>query len=297
MVQEGETAGGPVFPYDFPDPDVIDVSGTYFAYGTNAASGNVQILQSSNLTQWSLVGDALPSVAKWALPGYTWAPGVARLGSTVLLYYTVATSSSECISVASASQPQGPFHDVSSGPLVCQPSLGGSIDPSPFFDRSGRLYLSWKSNGGSFGHLATIWAQPLAPSGTAMANGSAPVALLQPSQAWEGMVVEGPSMWNDQGTYFLFYSANNWKTASYAEGVAACAGPLGPCSKPLSRPILTSQAPFSGPGGGTVFTNSQGQPLIAFHGWLPSAVGPPNPRLLFVRPLGVRGGIPFVGGP
>ena len=220
-----------------------------------------------------------------------------QVGGTFLLYYTVATPFSQCISVASATQPQGPFNDVSTGPLVCQPNLGGSIDPSPYNDRAGRLYLTWKSNGGSDGHLATIWAQPLAASGTAMAAGSTPVALLQPSQAWENMVVEGPSMWDDQGTYFLFYSANNWKTASYAEGVAACSGPLGPCAKPLGSPVLSSQAAFSGPGGGTVFTNSQGQPEIAFHAWLPSAVGPPNPRLLFIRPLGVHGGLPFVGGP
>jgi hypothetical protein len=294
-IEEDENPGGPVYPYDFPDPDVIEVGGTYYAYGTNTASGNVQIITSTDLAHWTLVGNALPQLASWATPGYTWAPSVIEDNGTFLLYYTVATPFTQCISVAAASQPQGPFNDVSSGPITCQPSQGGSIDPFPYTDRAGRLYLTWKTNGDG-GRPATIWAQPLDPPGTAMASGSAPVSLLTPTQGWEGGVVEGPSIWDDQGTYFLFYSGNNWETASYAEGVAACSGPLGPCSKPFGGPILGSEADFSGPGGATVFTNAIGQPMIAFHGWLPNALGPPNPRLLFIRAIGTRDGLPFVGG-
>lgn len=294
-IEEDENPGGPVYPYDFPDPDVIEVGDTYYAYGTNAASGNVQIITSTDLAHWTLVGDALPQLASWATPGYTWAPSVIDDNGTFLLYYTVATYLTQCISVATATQPQGPFNDVSSGPITCQANQGGSIDPFPYADRSGHLYLTWKTNGGG-GRPATIWAQSLAPAGTAMASGSTPVALLTPTQGWEGGVVEGPSIWDDQGTYFLFYSGNDWETASYAEGVAACSGPLGPCGKPFAGPILGSEADFSGPGGATLFTNANGAPMLAFHGWLPNAVGPPNPRLLFIRAIGIRNGLPFVGG-
>ncbi len=293
---DGATAGGPAYPYDFPDPDVIDVGGTYFAYGTNSASGNIQILQSTNLTQWTTLGDALPRLASWAEFGDTWAPGVIQLGALFYLYYTVNARGTECISVATSTRPQGPFADHSAGPIVCQPSLGGSIDPSPYLDSAGHLWLTWKSNGAGR-QPATIWAQPVAPGATAMASGSVPVALLRPTQAWEGSVVEGPSMWNDDGSYFLFYSGNDWETASYAEGVARCAGPAGPCSKPLAGPILGTEAQFAGPGGGSIFTTAQGQPFIAFHGWQPGAVGPPNPRLLFIRPIVFQDGVPVVGAP
>lgn len=290
------TAGGPVYPYDFPDPDVIDAGGTYYAYGTNSASGNIQILQSTDLTQWTLLGDALPRLPAWAKFGDTWAPGVIQIGALFYLYYTVNARNTECISVATSLSPQGPFTDHSAGPIVCQASLGGSIDPSPYLDDAGHLYLTWKSNGNSR-QPATIWAQPVAAGGTAMASGSVPVALLRPTQAWEGSVVEGPDMWNDHGQYFLFYSGNNWETASYAEGVARCAGPAGPCSKPLPGPILGTEGQFAGPGGATVFTTPQGQPFIDFHGWQPDAVGPPNPRLLFIRPIVFDNGYPVVGAP
>ncbi len=290
------SAGGPVYPYDVPDPDVIDVGGTYYAYGTNSASGNIQILQSSDLTQWTLLGDALPHLPSWARFGATWAPGVIQIGALFYLYYAVSAEGTECISVATSPSPAGPFDDRSGGPLICQTSLGGSIDPSPYLDGAGHLYLTWTSNGAN-GQPATIWAQPVAAGGTAMASGSAPVALLRPTQAWEGSVVEGPFMWNDGGNYFLFYSANSWRTSSYAEGVATCQGPAGPCATPLPGPILGTEAQFAGPGGATVFTTPGGQPFIDFHGWQPAAVGPPNARLLFIRPIVFQGGYPVVGAP
>jgi hypothetical protein len=290
---EPSGAGGPVYPFDFPDPDVIDVAGTFYAYGTNAAGGNVQIIDSTDLAHWSVVGDALPQLPAWARPGATWAPGVIQLGSGFVMFYATERGTTECISVATAAQPQGPFIDRSTQPLICQTSLGGSIDPAPYLSRSGSLYLTWKSNGGS-GQPATIWAQPLSPTGTALATGSYPIAILRPTQAWEGNVVEGPFMWSWNGTYYLFYSGNNWDSASYAEGVAVCSGPLGPCSKPLGGPIYASQPSISGPGGASVFVDSHGTPWIAFHGWMPAAVGYPNARLLFVRELTFSNGIPVV---
>jgi hypothetical protein len=293
---ESPGPGGPVYPFDFPDPDVIDVGGTYFAYGTNAAGGNVQIIDSTDLVHWSLVGDALPELPGWANTGATWAPGVFELHGAFIMFYATEAGPNECISVATAASPEGPFIDQSVGPLICQRGLGGSIDPAPFVSTGGAPYLLWKSNGGS-GQPATIWAEALSSSGSSLAPGSAPVAILRPSQAWEDGVVEGPSMWTWDGGYYLFYSGNLWDSPDYAEGVAFCSGPLGPCTKPLAGPILASQSAFSGPGGASVFTDGAGGPWIAFHAWLPGAVGYPNARLLFLRPLSLVNSIPVVGPP
>ena len=125
-----------------------------------------------------------------------------------------------------------------------------------------------------------------------MARRSSPTALLQPSQAWEASVVEGPFMWSTGGSYYLFYSGNNWNSASYAIGVAVCQGPLGPCTKPLGGPLFASQPNMAGPGGASVFEDTAGNAWVAFHAWLPGAVGYPNARLLFVRPLASLGGLP-----
>jgi hypothetical protein len=286
---QGGAAGGPVYPFDFPDPDVINVGGTYYGYATNSAGGNIQIIRSTDLSTWTTVGDALPSLPPWATTGMTWAPGVIDLGGRFLLFYATG----QCISVATATGPTGPFLDSSTGPLVCQ--AGGSIDPSPYTDGSGALYLTWKQNGAA-GQPATIWAQALAPSGMSFAPGTAPSVMVAPSQPWEGSVVEGPFMWFAGGTYYLFYSGNDWASSRYAVGVSVCHGPVGPCAKPQSSPILASDSGLVGPGGESIFSDAQGQPWIAFHAWRPGPTAYPNARLLHLRRLSIVGGLPHVQG-
>jgi len=281
-----------VYPFDFPDPDVLFVGGTYYAYGTNSAGGNIQIISSTDLVNWHLVGDALPREPSWAVPGATWAPAVIDLGGNFLMYYTTTTLfGSQCISVASSGGPQGPFLDESSGPLVCQTSDGGSIDPSPYQDGAGNLYLTWKSIGGSL--PATIWSQPLSSNGDAMSG--SPAVLLQPTESWEGGIVEAPTMVLVDGQYYLFFSGSNWDSSQYAIGVARCQGPTGPCSEALGQPLLTSEAGFSGPGGPAIFTDSGGSLWMAFAAWLPGSVGYPNARLLFLRRLTFASGVPQIG--
>jgi Glycosyl hydrolases family 43 len=294
LTADGGSADGQVYPFDFPDPFVLRVGNVYFAYATNSAGGNIQIIESSDLRHWSALGNALPNLPKWAQSGETWAPSVQQVGSTYVLYYsaTMRGSGELCISAAVATQPQGPFVDTSAGPLTCQPSLGGSIDPSPFTDVNGASYLEWKTNGAA-GHPAQIWSQRLDATGTAL-SGPGPNLLLSADQSWEGGVVEAPDLVVNAGRYFLFYSGNDWDTVDYAVGVASCRGPLGPCAEPWTKPILASDAHELGTGGETVFTDSSGSPWIAFHAWLPNEVGYPHSRELYLRRLRLTGPEPVV---
>src|ERR1019366_6365396 len=76
LTLDGGTSDGLVYPFDFPDPDILLVGGTYYAYATNSVAGNIQIIESTDLTHWTALGDALPSLPSWATPDETWAPGV-----------------------------------------------------------------------------------------------------------------------------------------------------------------------------------------------------------------------------
>ena len=293
----GGASTGLVYPFDFPDPDVILAGSTYFAYATNSVAGNIQIIESGDLVHWTAVGNALPHLPAWAAAGYTWAPGVARIGGQYDLYYAVdpVHGTNECISVATASQPKGPFHDTSSGPLECQNSLGGSIDPSPFLDADGTPYLVWKSGGAG---SSRIWSQPLTPSGTQLAPGTSPSQLLVPDQAWEDGTVEAPDLVEPaRGRYDLFFSGNDWDSADYAVGAATCRGPLGPCADATPEPILASGNGVAGPGGESVFADASGAFHIAFHAWIPGAVGFPNSRDLYVLPIDLSGAVPTVRDP
>jgi hypothetical protein len=293
---DGGATAGLVYPFNFPDPDVVLFGQTYYAYATNSVAGNIQIISSTDLNHWVSVGNALPSLPGWAQPGDTWAPSVTSVNGTYLMYYTAdfAPTGTQCISVATASRPQGPFIDNSILPLVCQQSLGGSIDPSAFTDANGVPYLVWKSGGpGS----SKIWAQPLTAAQTGFAAGTKPTQLLDPDQPWEGGTVEAPDLVLANGRYFLFFSGNDWETASYAVGVARCAGPLGPCTDASPNPILSSGADTAGPGGESVFAEASGKFWIAFHAWVPGAVGFPNSRDLYLRPLNLSGLLPLVTTP
>ena len=127
----GGSSTGLVYPFDFPDPSVILVGQTYFAYATNSVAGNIQIIDSNDLVHWSAVGNALPSLPAWATADYTWAPAVAMIGGTFVLYYAVnvAGTADECISVATATQPEGPFLRQVNGAVGVSEVAGGFHRP------------------------------------------------------------------------------------------------------------------------------------------------------------------------
>jgi hypothetical protein len=293
---DGQSSSGLVYPFDFPDPDVILAGNTYYAYATNSVAGNIQIIDSTDLVHWTFVGDALPNLPSWATPDATWAPGVAQIGGNYLLYYAATVAGpgggEECISVASAGQPQGPFVDSSTAPLECQPSLGNAIDPSPFIDTNGNIYLEWKT--GSNGTNAQIWSEQLTPAGNAFAPNTTPTLLLSADQPWEAGNVEAPDLVTSGGRYFLFYAGNSFDGSNYAEGVAQCTGPLGPCHDMSAQPILSSGGGVEGPGSADVFADASGQYRIAFDGYVPGAVGYPSSRDLYVRRIDLSGAVPTV---
>jgi hypothetical protein len=280
-------ATGAQFPYDFPDPFVLRVGTTYYAYATNSGGGDIQVIRSTDLAQCDLVGNALPRYPACARGGATWAPSVLARDGYFVLYYTVrqAATNAQCISRAWAASPAGPYVDDSSGPLVCD--AGGSIDASPFVDTNGQVYLLTKAVGDG-----GIWSRALDSSGLRVTGW--PARLLGADKSWERGIVEAPSMFRAGGTYFLLYSPNSWESADYAIAYAACAGPTGPCLEPDDGRILRSDGARTGPGGAEVFTDASGSLHVAFHAYAGPDVGYPNSRYFHVAGLHIEGGRPVV---
>lgn len=271
----GAASAVPAYPGDFPDPFVLVVGTTYWAYSTGSAGRNLQVMSSADLKTWTAAADPLPALPAWAQPGFTWAPGVLSSGGTFLMYYTVrdAASGRQCISVASSTGPAGPFADTSSAPLVCQLTNSGSIDPTPFVAATGS-YLLWKSDDNARGQPTHLWAQELSPDGRALVGTRA--LLLTQDRAWQSPVVEGPSMIASGGLYYLFYGAGDWNSASAAIGYARCSTPLGPCTnKSTTGPWMSSHGAAVGPSGPAVFVDVAGSTRIAYHAWT-GAVGYQN---------------------
>ncbi len=277
LTAEGSSA---VYPFDFSDPSLLRVGDTYYAYSTNNAAGEVQVMASADLHQWTLLGDALPSLPPWAASGNTWAPSVIAIDGTYVAYYTVrdAASGNQCVSVAAAHGPAGPFVDTTPWPLVCQHDLAGSIDPRPFVDASGQPWLVWSSPGGKL--PAIVWSQPLSPDGRGLTG--VPTMLAKADRPWETGVVEAPALVNTDGGLVLFYSGNHWSTPDYAVGDARCATPVGPCIKDTANPVFASHDAFAGPGSPDFVATPSGDLWMAFAAYRAGSVGYPSSRLLHV---------------
>ena len=72
---------GPVFPNNFPDPSIIEVSAGWVAFATNNGRQHVPYAYSDDFNSWTLADgwDALPEVGAWSNGKNVWAPDVFEL--------------------------------------------------------------------------------------------------------------------------------------------------------------------------------------------------------------------------
>ena len=303
----------PIYNGDFADPYALRTPDALYLYATNTTSTNfasaahipVIELPESSAFQGHYLGDALPVLPTWTVPGYQWAPSVwARPDGTYVMYYATpatdpincftkalagrcvhavtAPTSAMCISRATSASPAGPFVDNSASAFVCPVSMGGAIDPSVFIRADGTPWLLWKSDGDCCNLPTSIFAQQLAADGLSVVG--PPHRLIGASQSWEGNLVEAPSMIRSGSDYWLFYSANLWGTPDYGIGVARCASVTGPCTKPLDHAWLSSsQGGRTDPGpGGEEFFTADGLIWMVHHALAPGQTGNGAQRRLYV---------------
>ena len=259
---------------DAPDPFLVEDGDRWVLYSTQVGLLNVPVATTPDLVTWSAPTDALPVLPAWVEWGRTWAPGVLRRPGNFVLYFAARSRATggQCIGAATSTSATGPFTSTSLEPLVCQPELGGSIDPHPFVDTDGTAYLLWKADGNAIGRPSTLFSQRLRSDGLALEGQATP--LLHNDAAWEAPLVENPALVRVGGRYVLLYSGGWWESAGYATGYATCDSPLGPCAKvTTAHPLHTSGGGVAGPGGASVITGPAGDLWLAHHGWTHGAVG------------------------
>lgn len=262
----------PVHAYNFPDPQILNSDDGYLAIATNGNGMNVQVLTSQDMTTWEQGTDALPQVAPWSSSGKVWAPEIIKwTDGSYRLYYTTKAPDPQwqCISVATGKNPQGPFVDTSTKPLVCETTEGGSIDQSPFIDSSGKTWLYWKNDGNAVQADTWIKVQQLGEDGMTLVG--SPKKLFQQDLGWEGHLVEAPAVVEVDGIFHMFYSANDYGSADYAVGHATATSPTGPFTKDPA-PVLQTNEVAAGPGHSQLL-QVDGQWWMVYHAWQPDAVG------------------------
>lgn len=292
----------PVLDRNFPDPTVISANGKYYAYATNSGSMHIQVASSTDLQNWTIVGDALPQKPSWGSKDF-WAPHVLydqQLKKYVLFYSaeSVDTTLGKCLGVAYSESPEGPFVDKGS-PLVCGETFV-NIDPFAFIDpATGKKLLYWGSG------FKPIRVQEMRDDWSSFKPGSSPKDLVFPGREKKyDRLIEGAWIDHYKGKYYMYYSGDNCcgPNASYAVLVARAdkaEGPytsLGEQNGTGSSVILEMDEHWLAPGHNSIFTGKKGKRYIAYHAipLIPGEKPKGHGRVFLIDPIEYKNGWPVV---
>ncbi|KAJ5665485.1 Glycoside hydrolase family 43 [Penicillium maclennaniae] len=276
--------------HDFPDPGLLEYNGTWYAFGTNPhkndpMSIHIPVATSANFVNWTLHDgwDAMPTIGNWERKINHWAPDVIRRDDgKFVMYYAGETKdfgTHHCIgaAVSKGEDPLGPYVPLNES-IACPHKYGGAIDPSPFRDLDGTLYVVYKGDGNSVGsggycgntrtprHSVPIMLQELKSDGITRVG--EPTIILDIDRT-DGPLVEAPDIIRtDNGVYYLFFSSHCFTSLGYNVKYAHATSLKGPYTR-APRPLLqTGDFHLEAPGGATISTDGK---RMVFHanceGW------------------------------
>jgi len=222
------------------DPAIFQDGDTYWVYSTDVAVGiplvaGIQIRSSKDLIHWKWEGRAfagVPTAAKaWTDASSLWAPDIVKIGKKYYLYYaaSILYSKKSAIGLATADRPQGPFTDQGLIIRSDESSDPNAIDPNPFRDASGGLWMSY----GSF--AAGLYVVKLDPA-TGKPVGDLPGTLVARRSEGGALGAEAPYVIYNPDTkkYYLFVSYDSL-FSDYNVRVGRSDSPEGPYLDPLGH--------------------------------------------------------------
>lgn len=242
------------------DPTIFADKGAYYLYGTSSNRGFL-VYESADLKTWSHPQDsfALHRGQSFGNGGF-WAPQVVQYKGSYYMAYTA----DEQIAIAKAASAKGPFKQDQ---FVHLSGTGKQIDPFLFFDKNGKIYLYHvKLQNGN-----RIYVAEMKPDLSDVVPGTEKECIAS-TGGWENTagskwpVAEGPTVLMHKNTYYLIYSANDFRSKDYAVGYATSSSPLGPWKKYAGNPIISRHTVSqNGTGHGDVFTDKNGKMKYVLH--------------------------------
>jgi beta-xylosidase len=249
------------------DPTIFYYHGTYYLYGTHTVKQGFVVYTSKNLKDWKGPAGAEDGFALRKEDVYGnkefWAPQVFKHSGKFYMAYTA----NEHIAIAESSSLLGPFTQDEKKPLI---TTVKNIDPYVFIDDDGTKYLYHvRLHEGNRLYVVQLTDNF---KGVKSKTLNSCINAVEHSQPWENVddqswtVTEGPTVLKHKSTYYLFYSANDFRSASYAVGYAVADSPTGSWKKYSENPILSRDLiGKNGTGHGDFFQDSTGQYYYVFH--------------------------------
>lgn len=217
----------PVLNADYSDPDVCRVGDDYYMTSSSfACFPGLQILHSTDLVNWEIVGAALtdypgpdwPEESQWkTIPQHgngVWAPAIRYHDGE---FYIYCGDPDRGIFMVKTKDPRGKWDAP-----VWVVKAKGFIDPCPLWDEDGKAYLSHGCAGSRAGLKSVLFVAPMSADGT---------TLLGPSRiVYDGHetqpTIEGTKFYKRDGKYYIFSPAGGVPTGWQV--VLRASSPWGP---------------------------------------------------------------------
>ena len=288
------------------DPYVFTCNGMY--YMTATSNGKLfDLYQSADMKKWYYIREIFETsyTTGWVRSDL-WQPQIIEgMDGKFYLYYCGSNNKNSLrIGVAVADKVEGPYKDMKNEPLF---DLGfATIDPYLYLDKNGSMYLYYTKDCSEnilWGkHTSQIYAVEM-ESYTKVKDGAEHKLLLTPEQSWElqsgdWLWNEGPDVLKHEGKYYLFYSANSYKSYDYSLGYAVSDTPLGPFVKYKNNPIISAIGSMSGTGSNSFFYSLDEKELFtAYQTHTNLAVGGEDRKLTIDRCGFRKDGTFYINGP
>ncbi|GJG37495.1 glycoside hydrolase family 43 protein [Prevotella lacticifex] len=211
----GNKYRNPIIDADYSDPDVCRVGNDYYMTASSfACFPGLQILHSTDLVNWQIVGTALtddyPVLEKYRGTdldwhrrsqhgNYVWAPSIRYHDGWFYIYWG---DPDQGLFMTKARDVRGPWEK----PVLVKEAKG-LIDCCPLWDDDGRAYLSHGCAGSRAGVKSVLFVAPMSPDGTHVTGPSRMVYDGHEDQP----TIEGTKFYKRNGYYYIMSPAGGVK--------------------------------------------------------------------------------------
>ncbi|EGF89199.1 xylosidase/arabinosidase [Asticcacaulis biprosthecium C19] len=230
----------PILPGYSPDPSIDRVGDAYYMVNSTFAHfPGIPVWKSTDLVNWTQIGNAIDRPGQLDFSGLgvsrgVFAPAISHHDGTFYIVNTCVDCKGQF--VITAKDPAGPWSDPTWLPF-------GGIDPSLFFDKDGRAYITWNDGpiGGSTydGHRA-IWMQEFDPKTLTIAGEKKQIVNGGADFSQKPIWIEGPHIYHINDWYYLM-PAEGGTAEGHSQVVFRSKNVWGPYEPWEKNPILTQR--------------------------------------------------------
>ena len=212
------TYTNPVVYTDYSDPDVIRVGRDYFCVASSFCnSPGLPVLHSTDLLHWKMISYGVEKLPyeRYELPQHgcgVWAPAIRYHEGEFVIFFPMPD---EGIFMVKTKDPWGKWSE----PVAVFEGKGW-IDPCPFFDEDGRVYMVNAFAKSRIGFKSVLQLVELKPDLTGTL-GEAKVVF--DGNLNDQVTIEGPKMYKRNGYYYIFAPAGGvkqgWQTVLRSKNI------------------------------------------------------------------------------